>query len=101
MEVIIKEESRQDLYEIDEELRDEILNEIEALERNATPENATFIEIGNLELFRLKLQEKHRNSRLNHRIFYQIKDEKVYIRGIFQRQKGYGTQTREELEERI
>jgi len=54
-----------------------------------------------MELFRLKLQKEDRNSKLNHRIFYQIKDNKVYIRGIFHRKKGYGTETEKELEERI
>lgn len=101
MEVIVKGDARQDLAELDEEIRDRIISQIEKLKENATPEKATLIEIGNMELFRLKLQEEDRNSKLNHRIFYQIKDTKVYIRGIFHRQKGYGTETKEELEQRI
>ncbi len=101
MEVILKEEARQDLAELDEEIRNRILDEIGKLEKNATPDKSTFIEIGDMELFRLKLQKRDRNSPLNHRIFYQIEDKKVYIRGIFHRQKGYGTETEEELEERI
>lgn len=101
MEVILKEEARQDLSNLEEEIRNRILDEIEKLEKNATPDNSTFIEIGDMELFRLKLQEEDRNSKLNHRIFYHIKDDRVYIRGIFHRQKGYGKETEEELEERI
>ncbi|PSG99375.1 MAG: hypothetical protein BRC29_04600 [Nanohaloarchaea archaeon SW_7_43_1] len=101
MEVIIKEEARQDLARLENDIRNIILDEIETLEKNATPDNATFIEIGDIELFRLKLQEEDRNSKLDHRIFYQIEDNKIYIRGIFHRQKGYGTETEEELEERI
>lgn len=101
MDVIIKEEARQDLAELDEKIRDRILDQIEELEKNATPDKSTFLEIGDIELFRLKLQKEDRNSKLNHRIFYQIEDKKVYIRGIFDRQKGYGTETEEELENRI
>lgn len=101
MEVIIKEEALEDLKELTKEIRDKILDEIEELEKITTPDKATFIEIGDMELFRLKLQKKDRNSKLNHRIFYQVKDDKVYIRGIFHRQKGYGTETKKELEERI
>jgi mRNA-degrading endonuclease RelE of RelBE toxin-antitoxin system len=101
MDVIIKEEAHQDLAKLDDKLRDRILGEIENLKENATPEESIFTEIGNMELFRLKLQEEDRNSELNYRVFYQIKDNKVYIRGIFGRQKGYGAETEEELEERI
>lgn len=101
MKVIVTEEARQDLTELNEDVRDRILKKIEMLEENTIPENSTFIEIGEMELFRLKLQEKDRNSKLNHRIFYQIKDNNVYIRGIFHRQKGYGTETEKELKERI
>jgi len=101
MEVIIKEETRQDLARLENDTRNIILDEIETFEKNATPDNTTFIEIGDMELFRLKLQEEDRNSKLNHRIFYQIEDNKIYIRGIFHRQKGYGTETEEELEERV
>lgn len=101
MEVIVKEEARQDLEDLDEEIRDRILNEIEKLENKATPEDATFIEIGKMELFRLKLQEEDRNSKFNHRVFYQIEDGKVYIRGVFNRKKGYGTETKKDLAKRF
>ena len=101
MDVIVKGEALQDLAELEEEIRDRILDQIEKLEKNAIPDNSTFIELGDIQLFRLKLQEEDRNSKLNHRIFYQIKDNKVYIRGIFHRKKGYGTETEEELEKRI
>jgi mRNA-degrading endonuclease RelE of RelBE toxin-antitoxin system len=92
MKVVFKEEARQDLNGIDAEIREEILAEIEGLEENATPNNSTFIEIGDLKLFRLKLQRADRNSALNHRVFYQIDGRKVYIRGIFHRSIGYGDQ---------
>jgi mRNA-degrading endonuclease RelE of RelBE toxin-antitoxin system len=101
MEVTVKEEACQDLAELDKELRNRILDEIEKLEKEPTPENATFIEIGDMELFRLKLQKEDRNSKLNHRIFYQIKDDEIYIRGVFHRQKGYGTEIEGKLDERI
>jgi mRNA-degrading endonuclease RelE of RelBE toxin-antitoxin system len=101
MEVIVKEEARQDLKQLEGGIRESILEEIEELDKNATPDNARSINIGNMELFRLKLQKEDRNSELNHRVFYQIKDDKVYIRGIFHRQKGYGTKTEEELDRRI
>lgn len=55
MELIVKEEARQDLAGLDEEIRDIIMGQIEKLKENATPEKATFIEIGDMELFRLKL----------------------------------------------
>ena len=70
MDVIVREETLQDLAELEEGIRNRVLHEIQMLEENATPENATFIEIGNMELFRLKLQEEDRNSKLNYRIFY-------------------------------
>lgn len=101
MEVKLKEGARQDLTELDKEIRDRILENIEELEENPTPDNSIFIEIGDIHLFRLKLQEEDMNSELNHRVFYQIKNDKVYIRGIFHRQKGYGVETEKELEERI
>lgn len=101
MKVVIKEEARQDLEGLEKRIRDRILEEIEGLEKNATPDNSTYIEIGDMELFRLKLQEEDRNSKLNHRIFYQLKGDRVYIRGIFHRQRGYGIETEEELEKRI
>lgn len=101
MEVIIKEEARQDLSELDEEIRDKILNQIEKLESDPNPEKSIFIEMGDIELFRLKLQAEDRNSKLNHRIFYQIRNNKVYIRGVFHRHKGYGKETEDQLEERI
>lgn len=101
MDVIVKEEARQDLTELEEEVRNRILDEIQSLGKNATPDNSTFVEVGDMEPFRLKLQKEDRNSKLNHRIFYQMKDCKVYIRGVFHRKKGYGKETEEELEKRI
>ncbi|MFB6209698.1 MAG: type II toxin-antitoxin system RelE/ParE family toxin [Candidatus Nanohaloarchaea archaeon] len=101
MEVIVKEEARKDLADLDPDIKDIIIDQIEELEENATPDNSTYIEIGSLDLFRIKLQEEDRNSRLNHRIFYQIEDEKVYERGIFHREKGYGKETERELKSRI
>jgi len=101
MEIIIRKEAREDLTELDKEIRENILEEIGKLEKNATPKESTFIQIEGLKLFRLKLQTKDRNSRLNHRIFYQIKDDKVYIRGIFHRQNAYSKQTAKTLRDRI
>ncbi|MFB6202910.1 MAG: type II toxin-antitoxin system RelE/ParE family toxin [Candidatus Nanohaloarchaea archaeon] len=100
MDVVVKEEAYRDLEELDEEVRDRVLDEIEGLEENATPENSVFIEVGDMKLFRLKLQGEDRNSRLNHRVFYQVGDSKVYIRGVFHRGKGYGEELEEELRER-
>ena len=101
MDVVVKEEARQDLHRLEEDVREQILDEIENLRENATPDNATYVEVGELKLFRLKLQKEDRNSRLNHRVFYQIKNRSAYIRGVFYRQKGYGTEAEKELNKRI
>jgi len=95
-------DAKSDLKQIDEEIRERIVKQIEKLQHNAIPENSRFIELGDLELFRLKLQKKDRNSDLNHRIFYQIiNNNKVIVRAIFHRRKGYGKQTKKELESRV
>ncbi|QGA80127.1 type II toxin-antitoxin system RelE/ParE family toxin [Candidatus Nanohalobium constans] len=101
MQLEVTEEAEEDLEALEKDIKDRIIDELEKLQKNATPEKSTYIQIGDMDLFRLKLQKEDRNSRLNHRIFYQIKDSKIYIRGIFHRQKGYGTETRQELEDRI
>jgi len=102
MRIIVSPEAEKDLENIKERQQKKIVSAIERLENNSIPENSRFIELGDLELFRLKLQEEDRNSDLNHRIFYQIVDSnKIIVRAIFHRQQGYGKKTKNELENRI
>ncbi len=102
MRIIVSPEAEKDLENIKEKQQRKIISAIEDLENNATPEHSRYIELGSLELFRLKLQEEDRNSDLNHRVFYQIiENSKVIVRAVFHRKQGYGNQTKNELENRI
>lgn len=101
MKLVIPNEVENDLSRIEPGIRERIVEEIEKLEQQPIPENAIFVEVGDLEVFRLKLQGKDRNSDLNHRVFYQLLDQKIIIRAVYHREKGYGIETENNLSERM
>lgn len=102
MKLEYSKEARRDLRKLEKEIGKRIIKEVEKLQHNTIPENSRFIELGDLELFRLKLQEEDRNSDLNHRIFYQItNNSRIIVRAVFHRNQGYGKQTKKELENRV
>lgn len=79
-----------ELKELEQNLRKEIKGCVEDLKDDPLPDNSTVIPLNNgKEMQRLKLQEEDRNSELNHRIFYNIKDGGIKIYGVFDREAGY------------
>lgn len=91
MNVVLEIEAKKDLKSIGKAIRSEIVEGIENLEQNPTPENSYIIKLlDGDEVQCLKLQEEDRNSELNHRVTYDIIDnEQVRVYGIFPRKPGY------------
>ena len=91
MKLVLDPEAREDLRELDEKIRRQIGQEIENLKGKPTPENSYVIHLPDgAEVQCLKLQEEDRNSELNHRITYDIKNsDTVRIFGVFPRGPGY------------
>ena len=80
-----------DLKEFSEDVRIRIYSNIFDLENNPLPDNSYVIRLlDGSEIQCLKLQEEYRNSNLNHRVTYDIKEDKyIRIYGIFDRNPGY------------
>lgn len=101
MKLTVLEEAEDDLEEMEPGLQAEIVREIEDLEEEPVPDNAVHVEVEGIETFRLKLQEGDRNSDLNHRVFYEIQDNKIIVRAVYHRDRGYGAEIAGELRERF
>lgn len=92
--------AQKDFNKLDKQLKQEIKSEIEELRQTPFPKNSTVIQLFNGEqVQRLKIQEEDRNSRLNHRVLYDIEGDTIYIYGVWHREAGY-TQIKEEAEHR-
>jgi mRNA-degrading endonuclease RelE of RelBE toxin-antitoxin system len=91
MKLVLDSEAKEDLRNLNESLRKEIGKLIENLKENPLPENSYVIQLpGGTEIQCLKIQEEDRNSELNHRVTYDIKDDDfIRIYGIFDRMPGY------------
>lgn len=89
MNLRFEDEALEELRRLDEEVEKKILNHIHKLEKNPLPENSDVIPLEDgTQMQRLKLQDEDRNSKINHRVFYNIEDETIRIYGVFKRQTG-------------
>jgi len=80
MKVSLDPEARQDLSEIQNEIREEIVENIEDLKNHSLPEKSYVIRLPDgTEVQCLKLQEENRNSDFNHRVTYDINGKQVRI----------------------
>lgn len=91
MKLTVDPEAREDLRRIDEEIQQQISDAIDGLANDPLPENSYVIHLPDgTEIQCLKLQEEDRNSRLNHRVTYDIlEDAEIRVYGIFPRGPGY------------
>ncbi|WEL19132.1 type II toxin-antitoxin system RelE family toxin [Candidatus Nanohalococcus occultus] len=91
MEIVVEPGAKQDLKEIEGPVRQTIGKAIENLAEDPLPENSYVIYLpDNTEIQVLKLQEEDRNSKLNHRVTYDIvENDHVRVYGVFSRQSGY------------
>lgn len=96
MNLSFEDEVDKDFSKIDEEIEKRILRNIFDLEENPLPDNSYVIRLPDgTEVQCLKLQEEDRNSELNHRVTYDIKDGKIRVYGVFERRPGYSNIKRE------
>ncbi len=91
MNIVLGVEAKKDLIAIDAEIRSEIVKRIENLKKNPLPESSYVIRLlDGDEVQCLKLQKEDRNSKLNHRVTYDIiGNEQIRVYGIFPRKPGY------------
>ena len=90
MNLRFEDEALEELRELDEEIQETILTHIHKLKENPLPESSEVIPLEDgTQMQRLKLQDEDRNSKLNHRIFYNVDKNLIRIYGVFKRQKGY------------
>lgn len=95
MNLRFEDEALEELRRLDEEVEKKILRHIHKLEKNPLPENSDVIPLEEgTQMQRLKLQDEDRNSKTNHRVFYNIDDETIHIYGVFKRQTGYAEMKR-------
>lgn len=91
MKVVLEPEAREELAALDNQIQAEVTDRIENLKENPLPENSYVIHLlDGTEVQCLKLQEEDRNSQLNHRVTYDIRQDNIIrIYGIFDREPGY------------
>ncbi|MFO7793898.1 MAG: hypothetical protein R6V35_02875 [Candidatus Nanohaloarchaea archaeon] len=101
MNIVLEVEAKKDLVSIEAEIRSEIIERIENLKQNPLPNNSYVIRLlDGDEVQCLKLQKEDRNSKLNHRVTYDIIDnEQIRVYGIFPREPGY-QEIKEETKDR-
>lgn len=90
MKVFLDPEAKKDLEGLEKDLSEKILKLVKQLSVKPLPENSYVIYLPDgTQIQCLKLQEEDRNSKLDHRVTYDIDDEFVRIYGIFPRDPGF------------
>jgi mRNA-degrading endonuclease RelE of RelBE toxin-antitoxin system len=85
MKLEIREGAVEDLKQFNEKIRNRIRNKIAQLRDSPLGENTSLLNKQGLEIFRLKLK----NSELDHRVFFDLKGDKVVILGVEHRDDAY------------
>ena len=71
-------EARQDLQEFDKRIQELLMERVDAMEEAPLGDNTSLLSKQGLEIFRLKLK----NSRLDHRVFFDLDGDRVIILGV-------------------
>ena len=78
-------EARQDLQEFDKRIQELLMERVDAMEEAPLGDNTSLLSKQGLEIFRLKLK----NTRLDHRIFFDLDGEGVVILDVEHRDNAY------------
>ena len=90
MKVFLDPEAKKDLEGLEKGLSERILKLVKQLSTNPLPENSYVIYLPDgTQIQCLKLQEEDRNSKLDHRVTYDIRDDSVRVFGVFPRDPGF------------
>jgi mRNA-degrading endonuclease RelE of RelBE toxin-antitoxin system len=87
MELKFHPQAKNELKQLGNGKRQFVWNRLEELKDKPIPQSSGIIRVEGREVFKLKL--KHRKREINHRVIYDIQDDKLRIFQIFHRQKGY------------
>ena len=97
MKLDIREGAVEDLKQMDKQVQKQIRDEIEGLRDNPLGENTSLLSKQGLEIFRLKLK----NRELDHRVFFDLDDQKVVILGIEHRDDAYTPESIKKIKSRL
>jgi len=89
-------EARQDLQEFDKRIQEHLMGQVGAMEEAPLGDDTSLLLKQGLEIFRLKLK----NSRLDHRVFFDLDGDRVIILGVEHRDNAYTQESIEKIESR-
>ena len=89
-------DARQDLEELDENVKAEVLRHVKSLRKAPLGENTSIVSKQGLEVFRLKVKEEG----LDHRVFFDIDGQEVIVLGVMHRDQAYTNQSLEKVKRR-
>ena len=90
-------QARKDLEKFNEKQLNAIKNKVEEIEEDPTGETSKLIRVAGREIYRAKIKQD-RSGEIDHRIIYDIRDRKIVIYSVIDRDEGYN---KEELDNRL
>jgi len=90
-------QARKDLEKFNEKQLNAIKNKVEEIEEDPTGETSKLIRVAGREIYRVKIKQD-RSGEIDHRIIYDIRDSKIVIYSVIDREEGYN---KEELDNRL
>jgi len=90
-------QARKDLEKFNEKQLNAIKNKVEEIEEDPTGETSKLIRVAGREIYRVKIKQD-RSGEIDHRIIYDIRDSKIVIYSVIDRDEGYN---KEELDNRL
>jgi|AntDeeMinimDraft_5_1070356.scaffolds.fasta_scaffold06647_4 mRNA-degrading endonuclease RelE of RelBE toxin-antitoxin system len=96
MEVKWHSGARQDLRQFESETQKELLDHVEVLEKRPLGEHTSIVSKQGLEIYRLKLKQDD----LDHRVFFELNENRVVILGVQHRDDAYTQASIQELKSR-
>ena len=92
------EEARKDLFALNKRQQTAIKRKVKEIEKDPTGhEESKIIRIGSRSIYRVKVKEE-RDAEIDHRIIYDLRDDKIIIYSIINRNQGYD---KEDLKDKI
>ncbi|MFB6216108.1 MAG: type II toxin-antitoxin system RelE/ParE family toxin [Candidatus Nanohaloarchaea archaeon] len=96
MRLEVQEGAIEDLEKFDKEVQKRIRDEIKELGDKPLEENTSLLSKNGLEIYRLKAK----NDELDHRVFFELDNQKVVVLGVEHRDDAYTQESIEKIKSR-
>lgn len=96
MKLEIREGAVEDLKQLEKPVQKQVRDEIRELKHNPLGENTSLMSKQGLDIFRLKVK----NGELDHRVFFDLDNQKIVVLGVEHRDNAYTPESIEKIKSR-